>query len=206
MLISAQESSRILERDGISRQQSLRVLSAGLAGSAMRTGPTLLYDESQVRALGGWPCLDHDVLLAACPGGVLVVRLAPGEEPDPGWSWEKRADAWRVQPDLGFASWLQGCALVSVYGTLPCVVTVCGYPVLVADLVSFRAGGHDRVELGLQKPGAWASLLDQRRLVTSPGPPWLVLGAQPYLGRAQRARERGEPVNAGRATTWTRWA
>jgi hypothetical protein len=77
--------------------------------------------------------------------------------------------------------------------------------VLLADLVSFQVA-EDRIELGLERPGAWSQLLHERRLVTSAGPPWLVLGAQPYLGRAARARDRGEPVNAARATTWTRWA
>jgi hypothetical protein len=86
------------------------------------------------------------------------------------------------------------------------VATVCGYPVLTADLVSLAVTADDRLDLGLEPPGAWAALLEHRRLVTSPGPPWLVLGEQPYLGRAQRARDRGEPVGAGRSTTWTRWA
>jgi hypothetical protein len=206
MVISARESSRILARSGISRQQSRRVLLAGLAGPALRTGPVLLYDEARVRDLGDWPAVEHHALLQACPGGVFVVRLAPGEEPDPAWAWEQRAEAWSSQPYLGFPAWLQGCALVGVHGRLACVVTVCGFPVLLADLVSFTAGDDDHVVLGLEKPGPWASLLEHRRLPTGPGPRWLVLGHQPYVGRAQRERDRGEPVGAARATTWTRWA
>jgi hypothetical protein len=77
--------------------------------------------------------------------------------------------------------------------------------VLLADLVSFEGEG-DQVALGLEPPGDWSRLLHERRLATDPGPRWLVLGAQPCLGRVARARERGEPVNAGRSTTWTRWA
>ena len=75
-------------------------------------------------------------------------------------------------------------------------------PVLVADLVSFDPDGAGSVDLGLERPGDWSRLLEKRRLVTSPGPPWLLLGNQPYLGRAARARERGEPVGAGRSTVW----
>ncbi len=57
--------------------------------------------------------------------------------------------------------------------------------------------------MDLAQAGAWTALLQRRRLVTSPGPPWLLIGAQPYLGRAARAREargwRGDP----RRTVWT---
>jgi hypothetical protein len=206
MLISARESSRILATTGVSRQQSRRVLLAGLAGPAMPAGGALLYEESRVRGLGRWPAVDHADLLAVCPGGVVVVRLGPGDEPEAGWPWERRAREFRVQPYLGFAAWLQVRAHLQHRGRLACVVTVCGYPVLLADLVSFVSAEDDRVELGFEPPGDWSSLLQEHRLVTSPGPPWLLLGGQPYLGRAARARERGEPVNAGRSTTWTRWA
>jgi hypothetical protein len=205
MLITGREASRIFAGEGLSRQQSRRILLAGLAGLTVRTGAALLYDEPSVRELARWPAISHADLLASSPGGVLVVRLGPGEEPEGTWSWERRAQAIRLQPYLGFAAWLQMRALLAAHGRLSCVVTVCGYPVLLADLVSFQGVG-DQVELGLEPPGPWSDLLRQRRLVTSAGPRWLLLGSQPYLGRAERARELGEPVNAGRSTTWTRWA
>jgi hypothetical protein len=74
--------------------------------------------------------------------------------------------------------WLQVCAHLSDRDRLACVVTVCGYPVLLTDLVSFVAAGEDRAELALRPPDHWAA----------------------------RARERGEPVNAGRSAIWERWA
>jgi len=210
MLVTARESSRILGGAGISRQQSRRVLLTGLAGAAVPTSSSLLYDEDRVRELGRWQVVDHEELLASCPGGVFVMRLGPGAEPDATAPWGSVAEALRVQPYLGFPAWLQVAALVSAYAPLPCVATVCGYPVLLADLVSFRSRADeeagDQVVLGLEPAGEWAGLLARRRLVTSAGPPWLVLGAQPYLGRAARARARGEPVGAARSTTWTRWA
>jgi hypothetical protein len=206
MLITSRHASRVLEESaGIGRQQSRRALLAGAAGPGERVGGALLYDERAVRHLARWSALDHATLLDACPGGVLVVRLGRGEEPAPGDSWAQRAEAVRTQPYLGFAAWLQVSAYVAAYGRLACAVTVCGYPVLLADLTSFRAGS-DTVELSLAEPGAWSRLLHERRLVTSPGPRWLLLGAQPYLGRAARAQERGEPVDAGRSTIWSRWA
>lgn len=166
----------------------------------------MVFDEGAVLERVAWPVLDHAELLARSPGGALVVRLDPGDEPEPGASWVQRVDAVRRQPYLGFAAWLQVRSLLTEHGRLPCVATVCGSPVLLADLVSFVHAREDLVELGLESPGEWSTLLHARRLVTAPGPPWLVLGAQPYLGRARLARQRGEPVRAGRSTTWTRWA
>ncbi len=206
VLISAREASRILAPSGVPRQQSRRALLAGVAGPALRTGGVLLYDEARVRGLARWSLVDHDELLAAAPGGVLVVRLGPGREPGDDWSWDRRADACRRQPEIALIAWLHVRAQLRGYGRLGCVVTVGGFPVLLADLVSCDPDGEGHVDLGLERPGEWSRLLEERRLVTSPGPTWLLLGAQPYLGRAARAHERGEPVGAGRSTTWGRWA
>ena len=182
MLTSARESSRIPASQGVSRQQSRRATLA-------RRAP-----------------VDHDELLAASPGGVLVVRMGPGSEPGDDWSWTRRVEAYRRQPEIALVAWLQVQAHLWVHQRLACVVTVCGYPVLLADLVSFDPAAAGEVELGLEPPGDWSRLLHEHRLVTSPGPPWLLLGAQPYLRGAEQARDRGEPVNEGRSTTWSRWA
>jgi hypothetical protein len=207
MLITAREASRRLqERAGVGRQQSRRVLLAGLAGAGVRTGGVLLYDAERVAGVAGWPAVEHTVLLAESPCGVFVARLGPGREVSALATWEQSAAAVRVQADLGFPAWAQAKALLGVGGRLPFVASVCGFPVLLADLVSLRGGFGRDLELGLEPAGPWRHLLDQRRLVTAPGPPWLLLGHQPYLGRAQRARDRGEPVGAGRESTWTRWA
>jgi len=183
VLISAGESSRILAPQGVSRQEPRRAPLSGLA----RRAPI-------------------DQLLAASPGGVLVVRLGPGSEPEDDWPWTRRVEAYRRQPEIALVAWLQVQAHLRVYERLACVVTVRGYPVLLADLVSFVPAAAGQVELGLERPGDWSRLLHDHRLVTSPGPSWLLLGAEPYLGRAARAGDRGEPVNAGRSTTWSRWA
>jgi hypothetical protein len=206
MLISARESSKILASSGVARQQSRRALLSGLAGSPVRGGAVLLYDEAHVRQLASWQWVDHDDLLAASPAGVLVVRLGPGAEPDVDWSWERRVEAYRRQPEVGLAAWLQIRAYLRLHERLACVVTVCGYPVLLADLVACDRVIPGEVDLGLEPPGAWSSILHRRRLVTSPGPPWLLLGSQPYLGRAAQARDEHQPVGAARSTTWSRWA
>ena len=85
------------------------------------------------------------------------------------------------------------------------LLDACTGGVLVIRLrVRCLAAGQRPSELGLEHAGEWCRLLEGRRLVTSPGPRWLLLGAQPYLGRAARARQRGETVGAGRSTTWPR--
>jgi hypothetical protein len=207
VLISAREASRMLhETAALGRQQSRRVLLSGLAGPSVRAGGSLLYDAERVADLGRWTSADHAALLAACRGGVFVLRLGrhtPVSVLDP---WAERAAGLRVQADVGFAARLQARAHLAAYDSLPFVATVCGFPVLCGDLASLRGLPDDRVELGLEPAGAWQHVLEARRLVTSPGPPWLLLGRQPYLGRAQRAHDRGEPVGAGRSTTWSRWA
>jgi hypothetical protein len=207
MMITAREASRIVEEvGGVGRQQSRRALRAGLAGRPEQAGRSLLFDREAVRALASWPSLDHESLLAECPGGVLVVRLGRGLEPGPSATWEEMRRVVRRQPYLGFPALLQVQAYLAVHGRLACVATVSDYPVLRADLVSFVATGDDQVELGLERPGSWADQVCGARLVTSPGLPWLLLGAQPCLGRAAPERGEGELAFSPRATTWARWA
>jgi hypothetical protein len=169
-----------------------------------REAPRILEDQAGVEA-SGWPAADHATLLEACPGGVVVVRLEHDEEPASTDSWADRVDAFRIQPYLGLAAWLQVRAYLAAHGRSACVVTLGGFPVLLADLVSFE-GADDQVVLGLDRPGAWSELLHGRRLLTAAGPRWVVLGAQPYVGRVARAREHGATSNAGRSSTWSRWA
>jgi hypothetical protein len=169
-----------------------------------REGPRILEDQAGVGA-SRWLLADHATLLEACPGGVVVVRL--GREEQPAWtaSWAERVDAFRIQPYLGLAAWLQVRANLAAHGRSACVVTLSGFPVLLADLVSLE-GADDQVVLGLEQPGAWSELLRGRRLLTGSGPRWVVLGTEPHVGRAIRARDRRATSNAGRSSTWSRWA
>jgi len=203
--ITARAASRILAESGVSRQQSRRVLTAGLAGPPRRTPGAVLHREAHVRALAEWTPLDHGELDRSCPGGVLVARLGPGREPEPAWSWDERVAAWSAHPDVGLYARLQVAGRLADHGRLPFVVTLCGYPVLTADLTGIRGDPTHpgAAVMDLAEAGPWTRLLERRRLVTSPGPPWLLTGAQPYLGRAARARTattwRGDP----RRTVWS---
>jgi hypothetical protein len=194
------------ELAGIRRQQSRRVLLTGLAGEAVRTGGSLLYDSDRVAALAGWSAVDQSALLGESPGGVLVARLGRGQDVSVLAPWAEVAASQLTQTDLGLAAWLQVKAYLDLHRRLPFVAMVCGFPVLLADVVSLAAVSGWQLGLGLEAAGPWRRLVDGHRFVTGPGPPWLLLGHQPYLGRAQRARDRAEPVGAGRATTWARWA
>jgi len=207
MLITARQASSILqERAGVGRQQSRRILHAGLAGEAT-TGPTcLLFDEARVTALAERAQADQAELLSICPAGVFVLRLGRGREISTAKAWEEAAGVLAVQGEPGPMTRLHVRSYLAAFGRLPFVATVGGFPVLAADLVSLHAGAGDGVTLGLEEAGAWQSLLEGRRLSTSPGPPWLLMGPPPYLGCAEAARERGEPVGAARSTTWSRWA
>jgi hypothetical protein len=80
------------------------------------------------------------------------------------------------------------------------VATVCGYPVRFAELTGLALlpasapGCHwaeQRVALELRQPTEaaappWTTQVAERRLVTGPGPAWILLGSQPYAGRAAR--------------------
>ncbi|MGC4111089.1 MAG: hypothetical protein QM747_11845 [Nocardioides sp.] len=159
-----------------------------------------------VRALAAWQPVDHDELLSACDGGVLVVRLERGLEPAASSSWADRAGAVCRQPYLGFAAWVRVRSLLDRAGRLACVVTVSGYPVLLGDLVGLGARLGDQVRIELEPPGEWADVLQGRRLVTPPGPAWQVLGGPRRAGCAAARPDVGVAANAGRSTTWSRWA
>lgn len=195
MLISARAASRILEEEtGLVRQQSRRVLLTGLAGAGIRAGGALLYDEQPVRALGSWSQADPREVLARCPGGVVVIRLGRGDEPDATGTWQALAERLCVQPGAGLMARTQLRARIEQHGPLPLVATVCGYPVLLAELTGVirltaaEPGGthwaQQGVSLSLREPAdgsaGWTTLVTRRRLATGPGPVWLLLGAQPF--------------------------
>jgi hypothetical protein len=224
MWISGREASRIFEAEArLSRQQSRRVLLAGVAGPSMSAGRALLYDDARVHEAARRPERDHADLLRASPSGVFVVRIGR-DAALPTGTWHERAARISDLRDVGPLARFQTRVRIQQYGPLPFVGTVCGYPVLLALLTDLPpvAPGRVRAELtdpeltdpelnGLELNGLgttapathWTDLLCGRRLITSPGPPWLLLGSQPFLGRATRGRERppfpcaGHPRPAG---------
>ncbi|WP_151082904.1 hypothetical protein [Nocardioides cynanchi] len=193
MLISARAASRIFEEEtGLVRQQSRRVLLSGLAGQGTRAGGSLLYDEALVRSLARWPEADHAEVLAQCPGGPLVVRLGRGDE---------RAAPVETLAGAGQIIRSQVRARIEEHGSVPLVATVCGYPVRLAELTGLAvlpgasaSGSHwaqQRVAVEFREPSEessrWTRQVTERRLVTGPGPAWLLLGSQPYAGTRRTA-------------------
>ena len=193
MWVSAREASRIFEVEaGLGRQQSRRVLLAGVAGPPTPSGATLVFDAARVHEVARRPELDHGELLTACPSGVFVLRIGRAVAAASG-SWRERAAAVSEQRDVGPLARVQVRLRIQEHGPLPFVVTVCGYPVLLAELTDLPpiSPGRVRAELAELEPGRpWPALVRAHRLITSPGPPWLLLGRQPFLGRATRRRER----------------
>jgi hypothetical protein len=82
------------------RQQSRRVLLAGVAGEPVRAGATLLLDDARVREVARRPEVDHGELLGASPHGVFVLRLGR-DAVAPSGSWPERATALRELRDVG---------------------------------------------------------------------------------------------------------
>jgi hypothetical protein len=193
MWVSAREASRIFESEvGMRRQQSRRVLLAGVAGEPVRAGATLLLDDARVREVARRPEVDHGELLGASPHGVFVLRLGRGVVA-PSGSWAERATALREMPDVGPLARVQVRLRIHEHGLVPFVATVCGYPVLLAGLTDLPPVAPGRVRAELTEPehaSRWLPKVVRSRLITSPGPPWLLLGSQPFLGRATRRRER----------------
>jgi hypothetical protein len=163
-------------------------------------------EASGILEVAQWPEVDHEELLRTCPGGLFVLRLA--RDTSTARSWAARAAAVRDQADVGALARIQVRGRLEANGTLPLVATVCGYPVLTAQLVDLMSVSPRRIRLELAEPdpsATWVGLLRGRRLLTGPGPSWLLLGVEPGLGGAPRAREHPLSPGASRETMWTRW-
>ncbi len=192
MWISAREASRIFAVEaGMCRQQSRRVLLAGLAGEPVRVGRVTAYDADRVRDLASRPEVDHRELLRASPAGVFVLRLSCSVRslPEP---WHERAAFLTEQDDVRGLARVQVRARIADAGPLPFVATICGFPVLLAELADLQPSDPGRVHADLTRPSPerrWVHHVTGRRLTTSAGPRWLLLGSQPYLGGTRRARE-----------------
>jgi hypothetical protein len=100
MLVSGREAVRILIATGAAtgEAQARTVLSAGLAGSGLRTGSGRLYDGAAVERVGQRPWLGAD--LTGFESGGRQFRLAP-----PG-DWFTRWERHRVPSGRGGRPWV----------------------------------------------------------------------------------------------------
>ncbi len=124
MLMSANQSARVLAAQGVPRTQAQLLLAAGLAGAGTRTAGAVLYDERAVRRLSERPVADTEAVAAACPHGLLVARLARSTTLDVKVGWPTLADQVRVQPAMPPLSRALVAARVAAYGGLPWVATL----------------------------------------------------------------------------------
>jgi len=137
MLVSAREAARILAEIGLSREQSRRVLHAGLAGPGTRTSGSILYDASRVRALLDWPHVDEGELADTCPGEVFVARFGPQRGLDlrrPRSDW---LDAACCGWDLSMWTRVLLRHRARELGGVPFVGTVAGFVAFGAEIVGF---------------------------------------------------------------------
>jgi hypothetical protein len=193
----------------VGRQQSRRVLLAGLAGAGVRTGGALLYDAERVATVAGWPAVEHTVLLAESPCGVFVARLGPGREVSALAGWEESAAAVRVQADLGFPAWAQAKALLGVGGRLPFVASVCGFPVLLAAVASGVTSGSGSSPPGRggtsSTSGAWSRRRGRRGSSSATSPTSVAPSAHGTV--ASPSARRASPAGpAGPDLGRDRWA
>jgi hypothetical protein len=168
MWVSGREAVRILAPVVAGDAQAKAVLRVGLAGSTLETGRGHLYDDRRLEALLRRPPVDATELGAVCPYGLYVARLPRGAALDLSRPW--RDVAAQVREALAGQRSLTplSSALTSVrtraFGPLPFVATFVGYVVLTADLQRLEDDGPV-----LEPPGAWARVVDGRRLPTGRG-------------------------------------
>jgi hypothetical protein len=169
-MVTGRHAAALLSDVLPTREHARLVLRAGLAGPPVRAQ----YDEQRVLDLAGRPPVSADDLAAACPGGLLVIRLPRETSIDTGEAWAQRVAQVGARPFMPTMSAILGVQ-ITVAGRLPWVATLCGYAVLCAEVTGLRKREDGRVAFTLAKPGAWAHDVAGRLLRTRRGRPWLFL-------------------------------
>lgn len=185
MLTSRQAEARLLDELGITRRRARRVLACGLAGDPQRTTASLLYDEAQLDALIERPSVSAAVLHRHSASGLFIARRDVDVRLPETDRLARLSGGWRVS--LPTVIWIRWQA--ERHGSMPLVATVGGFVASVADIMDAvgDVGSTDpaqpvagrampRTRLELRAPGAWFADFADRRLMTGPGQPALVLG------------------------------
>jgi hypothetical protein len=188
MLISARQAALVLQRAGVNRDRSRRLLEAGFAGPAMRTTGAMLFEGDRVEALAAWPHVDHDEIIELCPEGLYVARVAPDVPLDAGGAWEARVDSLSTVPtDLSAVTRAFIRSRIQDRGFLPWVATLCGFVAVGGELRGLLADHQEGNRFDLGRPSAWFGALRRHRFETGPGRPWSIWGWQPYARTAPAA-------------------
>lgn len=176
MLITVRGAALVLEPAGLNFDRTRMLLATGVAGAGIRTTGGTLYDEDRVRALAGRTCLEKDEIAAACPGGILVGRVARGRSvdvTDGGAAAGARGSVrgpWRIP----LLSRILLRHLAETGRPMPMVATVSGFILVGAEVVGFDrvAAGYATLQLG--EPGAWFEAVRDRRWLAGRGGPALL--------------------------------
>jgi hypothetical protein len=167
MLMSGRDARAVLELAGWSSRQAREALECGLAGEPVRTRAAHLYDEERVRALASRPIIEWQVVADACPTGIFVARRRVDARLARDDQLNQVARGWQ---DVSIWTWLAIGLHLRIHGSLPFVTTVASGVLLGADIVGL-SGGTDLV---LGPPGGWFDRLEDARLLTGPGRPWVL--------------------------------
>jgi hypothetical protein len=175
MLLSANQAARVLAEIGIARTQAQALLASGLAGSGMRAGGALLYDEQRVRELAARRVVDPDELSAACPHGLYIARIDRTRGVDVTSGWAELARRLALQPPMPAMTRALLGARMAAYPQLPWVATLCGYVVLGADALGAVVATSGSIAFTLAPPSSWFNVIVDRVLPTGRGGrPWVV--------------------------------
>jgi hypothetical protein len=173
MLISGRAACEQLVAVGVGARAARRLLATGIAGSPVLTGGVHLYEDERVCAVAARPRVKGRDIAEICPAGLFIARrqvdlTSPREE-----QVQALASGWgEISPWLKLRMGFR----ISSYGSFPFVATVAGFVVFGAELVAFQSPA----EVLLQPPGAWFARLEDHRLLSGPGRPWVVhLGVLP---------------------------
>jgi hypothetical protein len=188
MLVSQREASRLLERAGLTRNRSRRLLASGMAGEPVATAGALLYEAERISELAARPVVSEERLMGACPGVLFVARRdlplsAPCVEP-----LAVLAGGWPISS----ATALYLDLWIERHGYVPLVATICGFVAAGAEIVGVTSDPDGTptfrdpliARFDLRGAGDWFDVFEHHRLDTGPGRAWSILG----LGFGRRGR------------------
>lgn len=175
------EAAGLLAELGINRESARTALGAGLAGEVRRAGGAHLVEERSVWAVterAAQAPVPNSALDDALRTGVFTARLGPRRAtPDEGWrSWRGADLAAPEEEQLLAASawWSLTHVTRAVFAVLGAEITG-----VTRDPASSQSR---RCRFELAPSGPWYEELHGRRVLTTPGPPWVTLTADRIAG------------------------
>jgi hypothetical protein len=172
--ITQREAAFVLAEIGLGRAQARQLLTCGLAGPGLRTSGAVLYEADRVRDLATRAFVDEGTLAGACPRGIYVARLARAASFDASLPWSVRAQMVACQPSMPPMTRALIAARVAAIGSIPWIVTICGFVALGADAVQVMRDHGGGTAFRLEEPGPWFDMVEGRCFPTGRGRHWVL--------------------------------